>query len=198
MLSVLVVCTGNICRSPAAQLVLGAALDDSVVVASAGTGAVVGAPVAPGMARLLADRGLDPSGFVARALTEDQVRSADLVLTMTRRHRTAVLELAPWALRRTFLFTELTSIAERLGAPPPGADDVGEPRPERARASTWSATRRTSRTPTGGRTTSTAGCSTASGPTRSGSSPPCEGDRSTSLPPAQGGGPAAVRVAGAP
>ncbi len=124
MLSVLVVCTGNICRSPAAQLVLGAALDDSVVVASAGTGAVVGAPVAPVMARLLSDRGLDPSGFVARSLTEDLVRSGDLVLTMTRRHRAAVLELAPSALRRTFLVTELASIAERLGTGAPGADDA--------------------------------------------------------------------------
>ncbi|MFB8228349.1 low molecular weight phosphatase family protein [Cellulosimicrobium sp. NPDC055967] len=124
MLSVLVVCTGNICRSPAAQLVLGAALDDSVVVASAGTGAVVGAPVAPVMARLLSDRGLDPSGFVARSLTEDLVRSGDLVLTMTRRHRAAVLELAPSALRRTFLVTELVSIAERLGTGAPGADDA--------------------------------------------------------------------------
>lgn len=118
MLSVLVVCTGNICRSPAAQLVLGSALDDSVVVTSAGTGAVVGAPVAPSMAGLLSDRGLDPSGFVARPLTESLVRSADVVLTMTRRHRAAVLELAPSALRRSFLLTELAVIAERLG---PGA-----------------------------------------------------------------------------
>jgi protein-tyrosine phosphatase len=118
VLSVLVVCTGNICRSPAAELVLGAALDDSVVVSSAGTGAVVGAPVAPGMARLLAERGLDGSGFVARPLTEDLVTSADVVLAMTRGHRAAVLALAPAALRRSFLFTELVPIAERLG---PGA-----------------------------------------------------------------------------
>lgn len=115
MLSVLVVCTGNICRSPAAQLVLGAALDDSVVVTSAGTRAVVGAPVAPPMARLVARRGLDPAAFAARDLTPDLVRAADLVLTMTRRHRADVLDLAPAALRRSFLFTELPAIAEAVG-----------------------------------------------------------------------------------
>lgn len=124
MLSVLVVCTGNICRSPAAQLVLGTALDDSVVVSSAGTGAVVGAPVAPPMARLLAGLGQDTSGFVARALTAQMVGSADLVLTMTRAHRAAVLDLAPAALRRSFLFTELAPLAERLARRASPADDA--------------------------------------------------------------------------
>lgn len=124
MLSVLVVCTGNICRSPAAQLLLTAALDGSVDVASAGTAAVVGAPVAPPVARLLEDRGLDPSGFVARPLDAALVASADVVLAMTRRHRAAVLEMAPSALRRSLLFTELSALAERVGPWPGRADDA--------------------------------------------------------------------------
>lgn len=124
MLSVLVVCTGNICRSPAAQLTLAGALDDSVVVTSAGTGALVGAPVAPPMARLLHDDGLDTSGFVARALTAGLAESADLVLTMTRAHRAAVLDLVPAALRRSFLFTELAPLAERCGTIAGRADDA--------------------------------------------------------------------------
>jgi protein-tyrosine phosphatase len=78
------------------------------------------------MARLLEERGLDTSGFVARALTAPLVGSADLVLTMTRAHRAAVLDLAPAALRRSLLLTELAPLAERLG-------DDGRPTDDSAR-----------------------------------------------------------------
>lgn len=124
MLSLLVVCTGNICRSPAAHLLLDRALDDSVAVSSAGTRAVVGAPVDAPVARRLSAAGVDPSGFAARSLTPALVGESDVVVTMTTAHRAAVLDLAPAALRRTFLLTELVLLAE--GSPPgtlDGADD---------------------------------------------------------------------------
>lgn len=123
MLSVLVVCTGNICRSPAAQLVLSSELDHSVEVTSAGTAAVVGAPVAAPMSRLLARHRVDASGFAARALTPQMVSSADLVLAMTRAHRAGVLALAPAALRRTVLFSEVAPIAEQVAQAPAAEDD---------------------------------------------------------------------------
>lgn len=116
MLPLLVVCTGNICRSPAAQLLLADALDDSVSVSSAGTRAVVDAPVAEPVARRLAAAGLVPAPFAARALTSALVRESEVVLTMTAAHRAAVLDVAPGALRRTFLLSELTLLAERAGS----------------------------------------------------------------------------------
>jgi protein-tyrosine phosphatase len=124
VLSVLVVCTGNVCRSPAAQLVLSSVLDGTVEVTSAGTGALVGAPVAGPMARQLARRGLDVSGFVARPVAADLLESAELVLTMTRAHRAAVLELAPAALRRCLLFTEVAALAQRVPSVPEASDDA--------------------------------------------------------------------------
>ena len=128
---VLAVCTGNICRSPAVERLLAARLGvpfrDSttsradvestahragVVTASAGVGAVVGAPVSAPMAELLHAAGADAEGFVARQLTVDLVRSAGLVLVLTRRHRSAVVELFPAAVRRTFTLRELARLAE--------------------------------------------------------------------------------------
>ena len=122
-LRVLVVCTGNICRSPAVERLLAAGLGatyrgqsvgglaPAIEVASAGAGAVAGAPMTDEMARLVADAGADPSGFTARQLTPQLITDADLVLAATRRHRTAVVELVPAAVRRTFTLRELARLA---------------------------------------------------------------------------------------
>ncbi|WP_204331651.1 arsenate reductase/protein-tyrosine-phosphatase family protein [Geodermatophilus sabuli] len=115
----LVVCTGNICRSPAAELLLRAGLgeDAGIAVASAGLAARAGEPVAAPMARLLAERGVQPAGFVARQLQPPVLRSAGVVLTMTTAQRSAVVTRAPSAVRRAFTlheFAELASLAGEL------------------------------------------------------------------------------------
>jgi protein-tyrosine phosphatase len=110
----LVVCTGNVCRSPAAELLLRAGLGAGadVVVGSAGLGALVGQPIEAPMARLLERRGVDPSAFAARQLTDADTRQADVVLTMTSGQRAAVVAHVPSAVRRTFLLRELADLAQ--------------------------------------------------------------------------------------
>ncbi|MDM7855450.1 arsenate reductase/protein-tyrosine-phosphatase family protein [Cellulomonas alba] len=122
-LRVLAVCTGNICRSPAVERLLAiglgatfrgapvGALAPAIEVASAGVGAVVGAPMTAPMAELVAGVGGETAGFAARQLTEAHVREADLVVALTRRHRAAVVELVPSAVRRTFTLRELGRLA---------------------------------------------------------------------------------------
>jgi protein-tyrosine phosphatase len=112
--SVLAVCTGNICRSPAVERLLRAGLGPGVTVTSAGTQAVVGAPIAPIMARLLADDGVPADDFVARQLTATMIREADLVLPLTRSHRGDVVRVAPVAVRRSFTLRELARLLRTL------------------------------------------------------------------------------------
>ena len=100
-LTVLAVCTGNICRSPAVETLLRTVLDTSVTVRSAGTNALVGRPIAEPMAELLTAGGFPPADFAARQLTPDLVEEADLVLALTPRHRARVVESVPSAVRRT-------------------------------------------------------------------------------------------------
>lgn len=117
-LRVLVVCTGNVCRSPAAALLLRTRLGDAagIHVTSAGLDALVGEPVHGPMARLLVAAGVDASGFLARQLEAPDIRSADLVLTMTAAQRRAVVTILPSAVRRTFTLVEFTAIAALAGA----------------------------------------------------------------------------------
>ncbi len=120
---VLVVCEGNICRSPAAEELLRNALggDSGVEVASAGLAARVGEPVDETVRRLLLARGLPAEGR-ARQLTPELVRAADRVLTMTAAHRAAVVSRVPAAVRRTFALREFAALARLAGS-------LGEPGP---------------------------------------------------------------------
>ncbi|HEU4726176.1 MAG TPA: low molecular weight protein-tyrosine-phosphatase [Candidatus Eisenbacteria bacterium] len=110
MIRVLVICTGNTCRSPMGEVALRALLPPDlaaqVVVESAGTGAGEGAPATPLAVATAASHGLHLEGHRARALTPRLVREADLVLAMEPRHAEWARTLAPDALDRIHLVTE--------------------------------------------------------------------------------------------
>jgi protein-tyrosine phosphatase len=80
--SVLMVCEGNVCRSPVAAALLAHELAD-VEVTSAGTAALVGAPVDAVIGELAQAHGIALDSHVARQLDASLVRDADLILTMT-------------------------------------------------------------------------------------------------------------------
>ncbi len=99
--SVLMVCTGNICRSPTAQAVLRSKLEQAglgrrVFVDSAGTqGSHAGeAPDARAQRHALA-RGYDLSTLRARKLVVDDLQRFDWVLGMDEGHLARLRELAP-------------------------------------------------------------------------------------------------------
>ena len=112
---ILVVCTGNVCRSPYIHLRLASELESlGIEVASAGTGAVAGWPVDPGSVALLDAAGIDSTAFRARQLTVDMVEDADLVLTATRAHRRSVVQEAPLGLRKTFTLVDFADLVAEL------------------------------------------------------------------------------------
>jgi protein-tyrosine phosphatase len=113
-LSILTVCTGNVCRSPTVERLLARDLGPTVFVSSAGTHALVGQPISEPMARLLRSHGVEDGAFAARCLTESMVKDADLVLTVTRAQRSLVVELWPPAVRRTFTLREFARLLERI------------------------------------------------------------------------------------
>lgn len=133
-LHVLFVCTGNICRSPTAER-LAAALGDQMQIpafrtSSAGTRAVIANPIHPQAALVLEGLGGDASEFSARQLAPKIAIDADLVITMTTKHRDRVLELAPRLLRRTFTLIEASRLVAECHASTVG--DLAALRPQLA------------------------------------------------------------------
>lgn len=123
---ILVVCTGNICRSAQAEQLIRARLlkrfpelASTVVVESAGTGAMVGSGMPPEAAALSMQHGAGTTEHVARQLTLDHVRSADLVLAMSSKHRSAAVRLLPRASRNAFTLTEFAALMENVELNPP-------------------------------------------------------------------------------
>lgn len=82
---ILVVCTGNICRSPIAEALLQRA-KPNLRVTSAGTGAVVGAPADPNSVKVCQARGVDLSAHIARQITPEMLQSNDLILVLDSSH----------------------------------------------------------------------------------------------------------------
>ena len=111
---VLVVCTGNVCRSPFIERMLRVSVPGSVVVTSAGIEALVGEAIDPAVAELLGRHGGDAEGFAARQVTAEMVAEADLVLTATRAHRAAVASLQWRALRYVFTLGDFSDLAVGL------------------------------------------------------------------------------------
>lgn len=86
--TILVLCTGNICRSPLGEILLRERLADrgGVVVQSAGTSALVGEGADPLAVEVARENGMDLSGHRAQQATTPLLQAADLVLVMERVH----------------------------------------------------------------------------------------------------------------
>lgn len=134
---ILTVCTGNVCRSPVAERLLQAGLDQVLPggfeVRSAGTRALVGHPVQPLSADIIHTFGGTSEGFAARQLTGKVLRKVDLVLAMSSAHRGEVLQLDASLLKRTFTIREFARMLdvlqdrEGLGVQPgPGIQFIGD------------------------------------------------------------------------
>ena len=117
MSGILVVCTGNICRSPMAEGFLRAALEERLgdaapVVTSAGTAGFEGSGAMEESVRAARERGVDIGGHLARRLDAAMVADADLVLCMAADHREAIVGAWPEVRSKTFTIKELVRLLE--------------------------------------------------------------------------------------
>ena len=101
--SALVVCTGNTCRSPMGEALLKELLaakteipfeeleQHGIHVASAGVAAMPGGLPSPQAVEVMTRMGLDISGHESQPINDTMAKSADMIFTMTNRHRAAIL-----------------------------------------------------------------------------------------------------------
>ena len=107
----LIVCHGNIIRSPFAARLVAQALHDHgrVSVLSAGLGAVAGCPPHPTAALIATARSVDLSGHAASPLAAETVAASDVIFVMDVPQLLAMHDRFPEARDRTFLLTSLAA-----------------------------------------------------------------------------------------
>ncbi|MGG5060646.1 tyrosine-protein kinase Wzc [Escherichia coli] len=101
--NILVVCVGNICRSPTAERLL-QRYHPELKVESAGLGALVGKGADPTAISVAAEHQLSLEGHCARQISRSLCRNYDLILTMEKRHIERLCEMAPEMRGKVMLF----------------------------------------------------------------------------------------------
>ncbi|HEJ7884676.1 TPA: protein tyrosine phosphatase [Serratia liquefaciens] len=101
--SILVVCVGNICRSPTGERLLQRELPEKTI-SSAGISAVVGHAADKSADEVAKINGLSLEGHIARQLTREMCRDHDLLLVMERKHVEAVCQIVPEMRGKIMLF----------------------------------------------------------------------------------------------
>ena len=101
--SILLVCVGNMCRSPTAEYLLKRKLQ-GIQVTSAGLMARENKQACPKAVEIAAANGLDITSHKTRKLTTEMVIQNDLVLAMEVEHTKEILSGAPFANGKVMLF----------------------------------------------------------------------------------------------
>jgi len=125
MYTILVVCTGNTCRSSMAGAIIRKMVEDEpqlrgrIRILSAGTAAFPGEKASPQAIQVMEERGIDLKDHRASLLTREMIREADIILTMTERHKQQILRMDQQAEGKVFTLKEYVQEADmqRPGKP---------------------------------------------------------------------------------
>ncbi|MFV8868475.1 protein tyrosine phosphatase [Serratia fonticola] len=101
--SILVVCVGNICRSPTGERILQVLLKNKKI-DSAGIAAVVGHDADKTASLVAEEHGISLSNHVAKQITKELCHQNDLILVMEKKHIELVCKIAPEVRGKIMLF----------------------------------------------------------------------------------------------
>ena len=98
-MNILLVCTGNTCRSAMAGGLFEKAIDDDydgcINIETAGINVYVPTPASENAVKIMEEMDIDISDHISRQVTKEDIENADLVLVMTLSHRNTLIDLYP-------------------------------------------------------------------------------------------------------
>lgn len=116
---ILLVCTGNTCRSAMAEGLLKKLIENldlqNVVVSSAGTDALTGRPATVFAIEAAKARGVDISKHISRKLNEKMLEQADIVLAMEQEHLGRIKKISRNSAKKIYLLKSFPENKERKG-----------------------------------------------------------------------------------
>jgi len=119
---VLVVCTGNSCRSILAEAYFRKRIEEEglkIEVRSAGTGAANGYPPADETVTTLQEEGISSANLFSKSVTEDLINWADIILVMEPIHKARIMDMVPGSGRKVFFLAEYDREAQEISIPDP-------------------------------------------------------------------------------
>jgi protein-tyrosine-phosphatase len=124
--TVLLVCYGNICRSPMAEGFLNKMLldkTDEVKVISAGLNAYGGSPTREAI-EVMKTEDIDISGYRSKQLTKELIETSDLILTMKKEYKDSILSRYPEFKHKVFTLKEFAGETEDLDIADPYSEGM--------------------------------------------------------------------------
>ena len=130
--SVLLVCTGNSCRSVMAEGLLRERLkslgENGITVSSAGVSAIDGLRPTRETIEVMKREGLDLSGFKSKSLTDGMIISSDLILVMAASHMDDIIRRLPEAASKTRILKQYGRLDHlRVSEDLDISDPIGKP-----------------------------------------------------------------------